>query len=114
MTIKTYGIFTDQELDEIETYKPKSTPTMPVRLRDYLTRFDENKLHEVRQKIFKQVNFIENFNPKQHYYYDWIWNSIYNMLLEYNANNFSYKRNEEWLKPHVWDFNDTAFNHSCV
>lgn len=109
-----YEIFTDNELSEISLYNQKQTPEMPKALRDYLNQFNKTTTGSIRQEIFKNMEMDKNFDPKQHFDYDWIRNTCYNLLMEFEAGSLKIPHNEEWFKAHVWNFNDTVFNHSNI
>lgn len=109
-----YEVFTDNELNEIRLYNQKKTPEMPKELRDYLNRFNKTTTSSIRQEIFKKMDMDEDFDPEQHFDYDWIRNTCYNLLMEFEAGSLKVPHNEEWFKAHVWNFNDTIFNHSNI
>lgn len=109
-----YAVFSKNELDEINLYNQKHTPIMSKPLRDYLNQYNKTTTSDIRKEVFKQMEMDENFNPKEHFDYDWIRNTCYNLLMEFEAGSLQTSHNEEWYKAHVWNFNDTVFNHSNI
>jgi len=103
-----------EELNEIEDFNEKPTPEMPTPLRDYLNRFNKTTTADIRKEVFRPMEFDDSYNPHTHYHYDWIRNSCYNLLMEYEAGSLSVPHHEEWYKSHVWFFNDTIVNHTSV
>lgn len=50
--LKKYGVFTDMELKEIESFNRKVLPSMPVVLHDYLNNFHRTTAADLRRQIF--------------------------------------------------------------
>ncbi|ORE08346.1 hypothetical protein BCV72DRAFT_203838, partial [Rhizopus microsporus var. microsporus] len=73
---KNYGIFNDEELDEIKQHNQKLTLKIPVTLGDYLNRFNKNSTTQIRKEVFRPMEFDSNFDPKRHFDYDWIRSSV--------------------------------------
>jgi hypothetical protein len=101
-----YGVFNDDELQEIESFQEKKLPIMPIQLRDYLNKYNLTTTAALRQQIFTLVPLNENYYQDM----DWIRFTVYSFVREYESNNFKRPHNEEWYKAHVWHFLDTVFN----
>ncbi|CEP18622.1 hypothetical protein [Parasitella parasitica] len=109
-----YEVFNEKELEEIDSYQPKNTPEMPEPLREYLNQFNKSTTNSIRKEVFKEMEMDQNFDPKQHFDYDWIRDTCYNLLMEYEAKSLQKPHNEEWFKAHIWNFNDTVCNQSDI
>ncbi|CAG8626910.1 12729_t:CDS:2, partial [Funneliformis mosseae] len=78
------NVFTSEELEEIQ---------------------DLRIVLEARQN-WEGRNFIRT----KHFDFDWIKNSVHNLLLEYESGTLQRKHLEQWYNIHVWSLIDKSFN----
>ncbi|PKY32218.1 hypothetical protein RhiirB3_106121 [Rhizophagus irregularis] len=52
----------------------------------------------------------QDFNRSRDFDRDWIRNTVYNLLLEYESNALMSDYLELWILVHVWNFTDKVFN----
>ncbi|CAG8685114.1 4347_t:CDS:10 [Rhizophagus irregularis] len=97
-------VFTEAELDEIRKYKLISMPQMPPRLIN-------SDISSLRDAIFKSQQWDSPYNRQTHFDYDWIRNTAYNLLHEYEAGSLEKDHLELWLLVHVWNFVDRGFGN---
>ncbi|RHZ80892.1 hypothetical protein Glove_131g62 [Diversispora epigaea] len=97
------GIFTHEEIDEIKNFNKKEFPLIPDDLLKYLNNFRKFNTADLRELIFCSDLCNQPFNRLKDFDYDWIRNTIYNLVLEYEANHLT--------KDHLeaWSFVDKAF-----
>ncbi|RIA79722.1 hypothetical protein C1645_47907 [Glomus cerebriforme] len=101
------GIFTCEELEEIKNFDKKELPLMPNDLLKYLNSF--RKTSDLRELIFRPGLHDQPFDRSKNFDYDWIRNTIYNLVLEYEANHLTKDHLEAWIMLHIWTFIDKAF-----
>jgi hypothetical protein len=104
-------VFTETELDEIRKYKLKPMPQMPQDLLTYLNSFRVSDISSLRNAIFKSQQWDSPFNRQTHFDHDWIRNTAYNLLHEYEAGSLEKDHLELWLLVHVWNFVDGGFGN---
>ncbi|CAO3702545.1 unnamed protein product [Rhizopus stolonifer] len=100
-----YGVFSDNELQEIESFREKKLPTMPIKLRNYLNKYNVTTTTALRQKLFTSEPLDEDYFQDM----DWIRFTVYSLVREYESKSFQQSHSEEWYKAHVWHFLDTIF-----
>ncbi|CAB4407224.1 unnamed protein product [Rhizophagus irregularis] len=105
------GVFTKGELAEIRKFQAKPLPTMSKELATYLNTFRPGTTAELRQLVFRQEAMDQNFDRQKDFDRDWIRNTVYNLLREYEANSLKKDHLELWLLLHVWSFIDKAFEN---
>ncbi|GET03382.1 C2H2-type zinc finger transcription factor [Rhizophagus clarus] len=105
------GIFTKDELVEIRSFQAKSLPTIPKELLTYLNSFRPKTTADLRRLVFRQEDMDQNFDRQKDFDRDWIRNTVYNLLREYEANSLKKDHLEMWLLLHVWSFIDKAFEN---
>ncbi|CAB4445276.1 unnamed protein product [Rhizophagus irregularis] len=104
------SVFTESELHEIRHYQTKETPLMPLELLKYLNSFNLKNTLELRKQIFMPEQMDQDFNRSRDFDRDWIRNTVYNLLLEYESNALMSDHLELWILVHVWNFTDKVFN----
>ncbi|CAG8698341.1 14789_t:CDS:10 [Funneliformis caledonium] len=104
-------VFTEIELDEIRKYKLKPMPQMPQDLLTYLNSFRVSDISGLRDAIFKSQQWDSPYNRQTHFDHDWIRNTAYNLLHEYEAGSLEKDHLELWLLVHVWNFIDRGFGN---
>ncbi|CAI2186908.1 17468_t:CDS:10 [Funneliformis geosporum] len=104
-------VFTEAELDEIRKYKLIPMPQMPQDLLTYLNSFRVSDISSLRDAIFKSQQWDSPYNRQTHFDYDWIRNTAYNLLHEYEAGSLEKDHLELWLLVHVWNFVDRGFGN---
>ena len=104
------SIFDEAELQEIRSANVKPMPMMPTPLRGYMASFNKKPPNEIRDVIDTRQPWQTNYDIKNHDDYDWVCNSVYNMLREYEAGSFDHSHHETWYLMHVWRFVDCAFD----
>ncbi|CAG8837749.1 11089_t:CDS:10, partial [Gigaspora margarita] len=103
------GIFTREELEEIKNFSKKELPLMPDDLLKYLNSFRRSNISDLRELIFRSDLRDQPFDRSTNFDYDWIRNTIYNLMLEYEANHLAKDHLETWIMLHVWSFIDKTF-----
>ncbi|CAG8728820.1 21744_t:CDS:10 [Racocetra persica] len=103
------GIFTREELEEIKNFSKKELPLVPDDLLKYLNSFRKSNTSDLRELIFRSDLRDQPFDRSKNFDYDWIRNTIYNLVLEYEANHLEKDHLETWIMLHVWSFIDKAF-----
>ncbi|ORZ15301.1 hypothetical protein BCR42DRAFT_416826 [Absidia repens] len=109
-TYQINGVFTEQELHEIVSYHKKPMAQLPVDLRDYMDSFGENECSALRKKLFSNWPWQESYDPLKHGEFDWVMNTVYNLIREYEARSFAVDHLEGWYTVHVWRLFDTVFD----
>ncbi|RUP52108.1 hypothetical protein BC936DRAFT_141103 [Jimgerdemannia flammicorona] len=97
------------ELEEIRDFQKKVLPPVPWDLLQYLDSFRMRTTTDLRRLVFRQEAMDENFDRHKDFDRDWIRNTVYNLLREYEADSLTKKHLELWLLIHVWSFIDKAF-----
>nr|CAG8631909.1 9382_t:CDS:2 [Entrophospora candida] len=65
-------IFTKEELEEIRDYKKRELPEIPEDLINYIMKFSDNKIHELRHSLKNDNESIsENYVRELHHDIDW-------------------------------------------
>ncbi|CAI2165885.1 18039_t:CDS:10 [Funneliformis geosporum] len=103
------NVFTLEELNEIKEYKYKKLPDMPIDLLKYLNSFRKYNTQDLRKLVLETQSWDMPFNRDTHFDFDWIRNSIYNLLREYEAKNLEKGHLELWYLIHIWCFIDRCF-----
>ncbi|CAG8661214.1 6334_t:CDS:10, partial [Ambispora gerdemannii] len=103
------GIFTPEELKEIQNFSKKKLPSMPDDLLKYLNSFRKSNTSDLRELIFRSDLHDQLFDRSKNFDYDWIRNTTYNLVLEYEANHLAKDHLETWIMLHVWSFIDKIF-----
>ncbi|CAJ0839585.1 7469_t:CDS:2, partial [Entrophospora sp. SA101] len=91
------SIFTKEELTEI--------------ILEYLNSFRTNNTKDLRKNIFKKELWDDSYDIKKYIDVDWVRNSVYNLLLEYENNSLDKHHLEMWYNLHVWSMMDKAFEN---
>ncbi|CAI2193364.1 12094_t:CDS:10 [Funneliformis geosporum] len=104
-------VFTETELEEIRNHKLKPMPQMPQDLLTYLNSFRVSDISSLRNAIFKSQQWDSPYNRQTHFDHDWIRNTAYNLLHEYEAGSLEKDHLELWLLVHVWNFVDRGFGN---
>ncbi|KAG9287625.1 hypothetical protein G9A89_023975 [Geosiphon pyriformis] len=105
------GIFTQHELEEIRGFQKKVLPPVPQDLLLYLDSFRTRTTADLRRLVFRQEAMDQNFDRHEDFDRDWIRNTVYNLLREYEADSLTKEHLELWLLIHVWSFIDKAFEN---
>ncbi|GES84571.1 hypothetical protein GLOIN_2v1741550 [Rhizophagus clarus] len=66
---------------------------------------------DLRRLVFWQEDMDQNFDWQKNFDHDWIQNTVYNLLQEYEANSLKKDHLKMWLLLHVWSFIDKAFEN---
>ncbi|CAG8744498.1 20369_t:CDS:2, partial [Dentiscutata erythropus] len=103
------GIFIREELEEIKNFSKKELPLVPDDLLKYLNSFQKSNTSDLRELIFRSDLHDQPFDRSKNFDYDWIRNTIYNLVLEYEANHLEKDHLETWIILHMWSFIDKAF-----
>ncbi|GBC17688.2 hypothetical protein GLOIN_2v1741550 [Rhizophagus irregularis DAOM 181602=DAOM 197198] len=77
----------------------------------YLNSFRVSDISSLRDAIFKSQQWDSPYNRQTHFDYDWIRNTAYNLLHEYEAGSLEKDHLELWLLVHVWNFVDRGFGN---
>ncbi|CAG8689600.1 4515_t:CDS:2, partial [Ambispora leptoticha] len=64
---------------------------------------------DLRELIFRSDLHDQLFDRSKNFDYDWIRNTTYNLMLEYEANHLAKDHLETWIMLHVWSFIDKIF-----
>ncbi|GES83206.1 hypothetical protein GLOIN_2v1741550 [Rhizophagus clarus] len=104
-------VFTESELDEIREYNFKSMPEMPKDLLTYLNSFRVSNIPDLRNAILKSQQWDSPYNRQTHFDHDWIRNTMYNLLHEYESGSLEKDHLELWLLIHIWSFIDRVFGN---
>ncbi|CAJ0833909.1 12859_t:CDS:2, partial [Entrophospora sp. SA101] len=111
---KTYiqnKVFTSEELGEIRNTEAKDLPQVPIDLLEYISSFRKKTTKDLRIVLNTQQDWEgENFDKTKHFNFDWIKNSVHNLLLEYEFDTLQKKHLEAWYNIHVWSLIDKSFN----
>ncbi|RUS28786.1 hypothetical protein BC938DRAFT_481449 [Jimgerdemannia flammicorona] len=104
-------VFTENELNEIRHFESKELSKMPLDLLKYLNSFDVKTTSELRERVFRPEEMDRNFFRAKDFDRDWIRNTIYNLLQEYEADTLSSDHLELWFLIHIWGFIDKIFSN---
>ncbi|RGB23766.1 hypothetical protein C1646_615155, partial [Rhizophagus diaphanus] len=72
---------------------------------------EESDISSLRNAIFKSQQWDSPYNRQTHFDHDWIRNTAYNLLHEYEAGSLEKDHLELWLLVHVWNFVDRGFGN---
>ncbi|RUP44161.1 hypothetical protein BC936DRAFT_149856 [Jimgerdemannia flammicorona] len=76
----TNGVFTEEELTEIEETDTKSLPDIPIDLMKYMNSFRKSSIKELRTQLSVVQDWEgANFSREYHFDHDWIKNSVHNL-----------------------------------
>lgn len=64
----------------------------------------------LRKKLFSNWPWQESYDPLKHGDFDWVMNTVYNLIREYEAGSFAVDHLEGWYTVHVWRLFDTVFH----
>ncbi|CAO3576134.1 unnamed protein product [Absidia cylindrospora] len=78
-------MFTHDELQEINGHDIKLKPQLPNDFKEYINSFAENDCTKLRQKLDTKWPWQENYDMSKHGDYDWLRNTVYNLVREYEA-----------------------------
>jgi hypothetical protein len=109
-TYLDHNVFTEQELQEIKTCDKKPLVRLPDDLREYINSFSENDCGKLRQKVDTSWPWQADYDLSKNGDYDWVRNTVYGLVREYEADNFSHDHLEGWYSVHVWRLFDTVFD----
>lgn len=84
--LQALGIFTQEELSEIEQYSKKKIHVHHAQIFTRLNLYKKNNVEDIRRQIFKSEKFDQEYNKETDSDYNWVRNSCYNLPLEYEAN----------------------------
>ena len=77
----------------------------------YLSSFRKKTTENLRIVLEARQNWEDkNFIRTKHFDFDWIKNSVHNLLLEYESGTLQRKHLEQWYNIHVWSLIDKSFN----
>ncbi|RGB21936.1 hypothetical protein C1646_776959 [Rhizophagus diaphanus] len=109
---ETYNsIFTEEELDEIRTYNSKELPKVPDDLLEYLLKYDEDSLEELREVLTEKESWEgRNYDKSIHFNFEWIKRSMHNLINEYENGNLKSGRHENWYLVHFWNLIDNSLS----
>ncbi|CAO3694122.1 unnamed protein product [Rhizopus stolonifer] len=105
-----HDISTEQELQEIKTCDKKPLTRLPNDLREYINSFSENDCRKLLQKVDTPWPWQANYDLSKNGDYDWVRNTVYGLVREYEADNFSHDHLEGWYNVHIWCLFDTVFD----
>ncbi|RHZ73769.1 hypothetical protein Glove_229g119 [Diversispora epigaea] len=84
---------------------------MPRQLLEYISSFRVKTTKDLRIVLdIRQEWEGKNFERIKHFNFDWVKNSIYNLLLEYESDILQQKHLEAWHNIHIWSLIDKCFN----
>ncbi|CAG8596403.1 1176_t:CDS:2 [Diversispora eburnea] len=98
-------------LKEIRDTCSKDLPEMPTDLLKYVSFFRRKTTEELRIALDTRQDWEgKNFNKTRHFNFDWVKNSVYNLVLEFESDMLQQSHLEAWYNIHVWTFIDKSFN----
>ncbi|KAI8377385.1 uncharacterized protein BYT42DRAFT_570144 [Radiomyces spectabilis] len=103
------GTFTQDEINEIARTNSKPTPEMPEDLHSYIQTYRQDNVDDLRRAIFSPQTWDQDFKRRTHFDHDWVRQSVYNIVTEYEAYNFMRPHLEQWYNIHVWRLFDKCF-----
>jgi len=80
-------------------------------LLSYLNSFRPEPTADLRRLVFRQEVMDQNFDRQKDFDRDWIRNTVYNLLREYEADSLAKDHLELWLLVHVWSFIDRSYEN---
>ncbi|CAG8628090.1 10850_t:CDS:2, partial [Diversispora eburnea] len=105
------NVFTSEDLKEIRDTSSKDLPETPTDLLKYISFFRRKTTEELRIALDTRQDWEgKNFNKTRHFNFDWVKNSVYNLVLEFESNMLQQSHLEAWYNIHVWAFIDKSFN----
>ncbi|RUS24842.1 hypothetical protein BC938DRAFT_473000, partial [Jimgerdemannia flammicorona] len=106
----TNGVFTEEELTEIEETDTKSLPDIPIDLMKYMNSFRKSSIKELRTQLSVVQDWEgANFSREYHFDHDWIKNSVHNLVQEYEGDNLVAGHSETHYLMHYWHIIDRCF-----
>ena len=77
----------------------------------FICLLEQETTLDLRRMVFRQEAMDDNFNRQKYFDHDWIRNTAYNLLREYEANSLVKEHLELWSLVHIWSFIDKAFEN---
>ncbi|KAF0542514.1 c2h2-type zinc finger transcription factor [Gigaspora margarita] len=104
-------IFTNEELEEIQSYNSKELPELSDNLLEFLLKFDKDTLEELKNVLLEQKACEgNNYNKVTHFDLKWIKKSICDLVNEYENDNIKYGCHENWYIIHFWSLIDHSLS----
>ncbi|KAG0929241.1 hypothetical protein G6F57_012745 [Rhizopus arrhizus] len=104
------NVFTLEEIQEIEAFKPKEFERLPNEIREYLNKFNCQSTNALRSVLYEKQSWEENYQRDQHFDLDWIKHSVYTLLRQYESGSLKKDHLENWYNVHIWSIIDSAFD----
>lgn len=105
------NVFTQEEIDEILSYKNIKPVQLPGDIKEYLNRFNLQSTAEIRKVLYEKQSWEENFDRKKHFDLDWIKHSVYTLVREYENGSLKKDHSEDWYNIHIWCMIDHLFGN---
>ncbi|KAG1474789.1 hypothetical protein G6F56_000140 [Rhizopus delemar] len=105
-----HNVFSQAELEEIIDMSKKAFPDIPEQLRDCINSFNKNNTTDLRQSILIKQPWDEHYDSITHGDFDWVQNTVYNIVRLYESNDLQRPHLEQWYNMHIWRFFDTIYD----
>ncbi|EPB92644.1 hypothetical protein HMPREF1544_00373 [Mucor circinelloides 1006PhL] len=103
-------VFSKSELYEINQFESEPLAIVPQQLKNYINTFAVNDCKLLRQKIDAAQKWQTGYDLNTKRDFDWVRNTVYNLVCEYEANSYSHDHLEGWYTVHLWRLFDTVFD----
>jgi hypothetical protein len=87
-----YGVFTEEELDEISTFEEKELPMPPDTILQHMNHFNLTSENQLRTALNNNHTFYNHLDKD----IDWINHTIYSLVREYESGNMKRTHSETW------------------
>lgn len=82
--------------------EPKPDPVISTEFRDYINMYNKNSYKNLRQIIDQKQPWQVSYQSEIHGVFDWMRNSVHNLVREYETKILKRKHLEAWYLMHVW------------
>ncbi|GAB5592899.1 hypothetical protein Unana1_07799 [Umbelopsis nana] len=107
---RKYGIFTEEELQELKSFNPVRFQPLPDDLVNFLLQFGKNTTRDLRQACAENCQWYAALDREQHFHYDWIRRSVDTLIAEYESGNLEVQQNENWYMGRIWTIVNRVFD----
>ncbi|KAG0187448.1 hypothetical protein DFQ28_006306, partial [Apophysomyces sp. BC1034] len=90
------NVFTPKEMEEISDTNSKVHPQLPDELRHCINSFNKNNLLDIHRAVMAKQPWEMNYNKTTDSGFDWIKNTMYNLLRLYESHRLKSSHLEQW------------------
>ncbi|KAI9483009.1 MAG: hypothetical protein EXX96DRAFT_461817, partial [Benjaminiella poitrasii] len=105
------NVFTKEELREITEETPLSfTTPIPGPLADYMNKFDQNNIANLRAMLIETLAWEKEYNIQRYHDFDWVKLTVFLYVRLYESGELLKEQLETWYDRKIWCLIDSAFD----